>query len=227
MRRKELTEEQRHKIAPLLPPQKPRRGRPARDHRIVVNAIPWVLRTTRAPWRDLPERYGPRQTAAASRFYRWREAGVWRRVLDGLQRQKTARGRQAFGVRRHRGPAPRQPRLRGADGEGEGEAPGRGQAAPEARALGRGQVLQQPPCPRPARRQEGPAAIPQGRREKRKRRFDHEIYKERNRVERLVARLKLFRRAATRYEKTAESHLAMLTLAAILLWLWICEQALG
>ena len=58
MRRKELTEEQWRKIAPLLPPQKPRRGRPARDHRVVVNAILWVLRTG-APWRDLPERYGP------------------------------------------------------------------------------------------------------------------------------------------------------------------------
>ncbi len=46
-----------------------------------------------------------------------------------------------------------------------------------------------------------------------------ELYKERNRVERLVARLKQFRRIATRYKKTAESYLAMLTLAASLLWL--------
>ena len=63
------------------------------------------------------------------------------------------------------------------------------------------------------------AAITKGRREKRKRRFDAELYKERNRVERLVGRLKQFRRVATRYEKTAESYLTMLTLAAILLWL--------
>jgi transposase len=63
------------------------------------------------------------------------------------------------------------------------------------------------------------AVIPQGRHEKRKRHFDGELYKERNRVERLVARLKQFRRIATRYEKTAESYLAMLTLAASLLWL--------
>ena len=90
MRRKELTEEQWRKIAPLLPPQKPRRGRPARDHRVVVNAILWVLRTG-APWRDLPERYGPWQTAA-SRFYRWRDAGVWQRALEGLQRQKDRSG---------------------------------------------------------------------------------------------------------------------------------------
>ena len=75
MRRKELTEHQWSKIAPLLPPQKPKRGRPAKDHRGLINAILWVLRTG-APWRDLPECYGPWQTAA-SRFYRWQKIGVW------------------------------------------------------------------------------------------------------------------------------------------------------
>jgi transposase len=38
-------------------------------------------------------------------------------------------------------------------------------------------------------------------------------------VERLVNRLKQFRRIATRYEKRAVNYLAMLTIAAILLWL--------
>jgi transposase len=49
--------------------------------------------------------------------------------------------------------------------------------------------------------------------------FDWEIYRERNRVERLVGRLKQWRRIATRYEKRAASYMAMLTLAAIVLWL--------
>ena len=49
--------------------------------------------------------------------------------------------------------------------------------------------------------------------------FDHTLYRERNRVERLVGRLKQYRRVATRYEKRAEHFLAMLTLTAILLWL--------
>jgi transposase len=38
-------------------------------------------------------------------------------------------------------------------------------------------------------------------------------------VERLVNRLKQFRRVATRYEKRAVNYLAMLTIAAITLWL--------
>ncbi len=45
------------------------------------------------------------------------------------------------------------------------------------------------------------------------------LYRERNRVERTVNRLKAYRRVATRYEKLASHYLAMVTLAAILLWL--------
>ena len=36
-----------------------------------------------APWRDLPERYGPR-TTCYNRFARWREAGVWDRLMDAI-----------------------------------------------------------------------------------------------------------------------------------------------
>ena len=49
--------------------------------------------------------------------------------------------------------------------------------------------------------------------------FDREIYRTRNRVERLINRLKQYRRVATRYEKRAENYRAMLTIAAIMLWL--------
>jgi transposase len=45
--------------------------------------------------------------------------------------------------------------------------------------------------------------------------FDREIYRTRNLIERLINRLKHFRRVATRYEKLAENYRAMLTLAAI------------
>lgn len=58
-------------------------------------------------------------------------------------------------------------------------------------------------------------------RQKRERRvrFDKGAYRKRNVVERLINRLKQFRRIATRYEKRAVNYLAMLTIAAIVLWL--------
>jgi transposase len=58
-------------------------------------------------------------------------------------------------------------------------------------------------------------------RQKRERRvrFDKAAYRKRNVVERLINRLKQFRRIATRYEKRAVNYLAMLTIAAITLWL--------
>lgn len=49
--------------------------------------------------------------------------------------------------------------------------------------------------------------------------FDKAIYRLRNRVERLINRLKQFRRIATRYEKLADNYMAMLHIGAILLWI--------
>ena len=91
MDRPELTDAQWETLRPFLPPQKPRTGRPAKDHRTVLEGILWVLRTG-APWRDLPDRFGSWKTAS-SRFYRWQKAGVWDRVLAALQRQADAGGR--------------------------------------------------------------------------------------------------------------------------------------
>lgn len=82
-RRHELTDEQWEKLEPLLPPQKPRTGRPNKDHRTVINGILWILKTG-AQWEDLPERYGSPKTVS-SRLYRWRKAGVWDKVLAQLQ----------------------------------------------------------------------------------------------------------------------------------------------
>jgi transposase len=63
------------------------------------------------------------------------------------------------------------------------------------------------------------ATIPKKADEQPQRLFDRELYRERNRVERCINRLKQFRRVATRYEKLAINYLAMVTIAAILLWL--------
>lgn len=90
MARDILTDEQWVRLAPLLPPQKPRTGRPAKDHRTVLEAMLWIVRTG-APWRDLPPEYGPWRSVA-TRFYRWVRAGVWERVLAELQSQADAEG---------------------------------------------------------------------------------------------------------------------------------------
>jgi transposase len=52
------------------------------DDRRVLNGICWVLRSG-APWRDLPDCYGP-CTTCYNRFVRWRRAGVWGRIMDAL-----------------------------------------------------------------------------------------------------------------------------------------------
>lgn len=91
MRRHELTDRQWAELAPLLPPERPRTGRPNQDHRQILNGIVWKL-ATGVPWRDVPERYGPWSTLY-SRFRRWRLAGVWDRVLAAVQARADAAGR--------------------------------------------------------------------------------------------------------------------------------------
>ena len=61
--------------------------------------------------------------------------------------------------------------------------------------------------------------IPKRSNQKRRGRFNRGLYRERNRVERLINRLKQYRRIATRYEKYAVNYLAMLMIGAIRLWL--------
>jgi transposase len=90
MYRGELTHEQWARLKPLLPAQKPRTGRPANSHRKMLDGMLWIARTG-APWRDLPARYGSWRTVA-SRFYRWRQAGILTRVLATLQAQADEQG---------------------------------------------------------------------------------------------------------------------------------------
>jgi transposase len=62
-------------------PNKPR-GIPRVDDRRILNGIFWILRSG-APWRDLPDSYGP-PTTCYNRFVRWRRAGIWDRIMDAL-----------------------------------------------------------------------------------------------------------------------------------------------
>lgn len=82
MVRHRLTDEQWALIAKLFP--KPAStGRPPSDRRMVVDGIFWILRSG-APWRDLPEEFGPWETVYGL-FNGWNASGLWDRILSRLQ----------------------------------------------------------------------------------------------------------------------------------------------
>ncbi|MCL2585937.1 MAG: IS5 family transposase [Streptosporangiales bacterium] len=59
-------------------------GRPRKyPLRQLIDGIRWRTRTG-SPWRDLPERYGPWQSAY-DLFRRWQLAGTWARIVTALQ----------------------------------------------------------------------------------------------------------------------------------------------
>lgn len=77
-----LTDKEWARLRPLLPDDG-HRGRQWREHRTVVEAILWVL-TRGASRRDLPEEFGPWQTAYY-RYARWRREGLWQRIVEMLR----------------------------------------------------------------------------------------------------------------------------------------------
>lgn len=89
MSRGDLTDAQWERLEAVLPPI-PKMGRPPRDRRQVFDGIWWRARTG-SPWRDLPERYGPWETAYAV-FRRWQIDETWARVLKKLQVKADADG---------------------------------------------------------------------------------------------------------------------------------------
>jgi transposase len=83
MKRHEISDEQWNLIQHLLPKRTANTGRKPRDQRQMFNAMLWILRTG-APWRDLPERFGPWQTVYD--YYRnWRDRGIFEKILQSLQ----------------------------------------------------------------------------------------------------------------------------------------------
>jgi transposase len=97
----DLTDKKWIRIEPVIlqsMSRKDSRGRKPRDPREVLNGILWKLRTG-APWKDLPDRYPPRQTCHR-RFQQWRKAGVFQRIIKELAADLQERGgidiREAF-----------------------------------------------------------------------------------------------------------------------------------
>jgi transposase len=96
MGRGDLSNAEWERLRPLLPPQTGRRGGRWRDHRQVINGIIWRTRAG-APWRDLPERYGPWETCY-KRFARWETDGTWARIEQAVQRAADAAGELDWAV---------------------------------------------------------------------------------------------------------------------------------
>jgi transposase len=59
-----------------------RDGRPPRNHRRVLDAVFWLMRTG-APWRDLPEKFG-NWNSIFRQLRRWADSGVWDVILEAL-----------------------------------------------------------------------------------------------------------------------------------------------
>jgi transposase len=57
-------------------------GRPPRNHRRVLDAVFWLMRTG-APWRDLPEEFG-NWNSIFRQFRRWVGSGTWDVILEAL-----------------------------------------------------------------------------------------------------------------------------------------------
>ena len=91
MRRHELSDEQWELIKPIFPQRIATTGRPPRDTRVMLDGMMWILRTG-APWRDLPERFGPWQTVYHY-FSLWRKEGLFDQILEALQIRLDTQGR--------------------------------------------------------------------------------------------------------------------------------------
>ena len=69
-------------LEPRLPGRAGAWGGVAKDNRLFINAVLWILRTG-APWRDLPPDYGDWKNTHR-RFCRWRDKGIWEKLLETL-----------------------------------------------------------------------------------------------------------------------------------------------
>ena len=97
--------------------------------------------------------------------------------------------------------------------------PGRGRPRLRPRRVAGDKGYSKPVARRLLRRRHITPVIPTKSDQRRNPRFDRAAYRERNRIERLINRLKQHRRVATRYEKRAVNYLTMVIIGFILLWI--------
>jgi transposase len=82
MCRHEISDNNWERIKDLLQPENKGEGRPSKPNRVMLNGMLWHAKTG-APWRDLPEFYGPWQTVY-SRFQKWSNGDVFKKLFKLL-----------------------------------------------------------------------------------------------------------------------------------------------
>jgi transposase len=82
LRRHEISDNNWERVKDLLPPENTGEGRPSKPNRAMLNGMLRQAKTG-APWRDLPEYYGPWQTVY-SRFRKWSGMDVFKKLFKSL-----------------------------------------------------------------------------------------------------------------------------------------------
>lgn len=82
MEGRQISDGQWQQIEGFLPGRPDSVGVTAKDNRLFVDGVLWVLRSG-AEWKDLPEEYGKWKTSH-KRYTRWARAGIWKKVFQVL-----------------------------------------------------------------------------------------------------------------------------------------------
>ena len=82
LQRHEISDSEWERIKNLLPPENTGEGRPSKPNRLMLNGMLWINKTG-APWRDLPERFGPWETVY-SRFRLWSQNDTFNELFKQL-----------------------------------------------------------------------------------------------------------------------------------------------
>jgi len=80
--RRVLRDDQWERIAPLLPGKATDCGVTAKDNRLFLEAVLWIIRTG-APWRDLPQEFGHWHRVYV-RYSRWSHKGIWQQIFETI-----------------------------------------------------------------------------------------------------------------------------------------------
>jgi transposase len=248
MRRHEIPQDQWARIETLLPGRAGGHGGVARDNRGFINAV-WYVAKTGIPWRDLPERFGKWDTvyhrfnewckkgvwqrvlaAVQDPDLEWLmlDSTVIRAhphaagMNGGPDDQALGRSRGGFGTKIHLAVDslgnPLEVHLSpGQDADSIHAETLLSDHQPEAVLADKGYDTNKLIETIAARGAE--VVIPPKANRVEQREYDETVYRERNKVERCVNKLKQFRRVATRYEKTARNFLGMVLFVATTIWL--------